>query len=105
MRSIDTDTLKERLAQGDRLWLVHDPQCGDFRRQHLPGAILFTDIEQASRVLRPHDVIVVYGTDKNCQTTRVMASRLAQLGYSQVYLYQGGLKEWNNTGGPIEGTG
>lgn len=104
MRTIDGQTLRARLAAGERLWLVHDESCSSFRLAHVPGAIAFFDLGQATRVLRPDDVIIVYGLDETCSASRMMAAELSGQGFADVWWYSGGLQEWIEAGAPVEGS-
>jgi rhodanese-related sulfurtransferase len=46
--------------------------------------------------------IVVYCASKTCQNSRIAANRLAQLGYTNVSVYPGGKREWQDAGHPVD---
>lgn len=104
MSTIDTATLRARLAAGERLWLVHAAETVAFRSAHLPGAVAFADAGRATTVLRKTDSIVVYGLDRTCRTSRALAAGLSRCGYPNVAWYADGLRGWMAADGDVEGT-
>ncbi|HSI93321.1 MAG TPA: rhodanese-like domain-containing protein [Jiangellaceae bacterium] len=100
---IDGETLRSWLAAGDPIALVHAGAATSFREGHLPGAVAFSDVDQAAGSLRSTDVVVVYGRDDACTTSRAMAAELARRGFSHVSWYAGGMAEWVAAGSPTEG--
>lgn len=102
MDLIDGPDLRRRLAAGAPIVLIHAATAVPFRTAHLPGAVAFSDIDQASAALRSADVIVVYGADHECEDSRSMAAELARRGFGDVAWYAGGLAEWTACGGLVE---
>ncbi len=103
MNTIDTAQLRARLAAGRRPWLVHAAEAMSFRSSHLPGAVAFGEAEQAAAFLRADDVIVVYGFDGACRTSRALADELSERGFAHVSWYAEGLEGWLAAGGQVEG--
>jgi rhodanese-related sulfurtransferase len=101
---IDGETLRARLASGERIWLLHASGSQRFRKVHIRGSVAFADIDQIRSVLRPDDEIVVYG-GTGCEACRALVERLRRSGYGRACWYAGGLQDWLAGGGEVEGVG
>lgn len=106
MTQITRDELEEMLDQNDIILIEAMPQSS-YRVFHLPGAINipfdddFDDTVQ--RIVRNTDqTVVVYGLDDECQESHEACERLEELGYEEVYDYEGGKVDWNEAGLPVE---
>lgn len=73
---------------------------------HLPGAINVPHdaVDELAAALLPDKraEIVVYCSDGACQNSTLAAERLTQLGYVNVYDYEGGKQDWIDAGLPTE---
>ncbi len=49
------------------------------------------------------ETIVVYGGESGCPSARKAAEQLRSRGYANVYVYEGGLKDWSENGLPLVG--
>jgi len=102
MAHIDTATLAAWQADG-RAFILLDvlpPQV--FADAHLPGAINI--ISDDVLALAPHllpdraATIVVYCGSVDCKRAGLAAARLETLGYSGIYHYTGGKRDWRAAG-------
>lgn len=49
-----------------------------------------------------NEEIVVYCGGTQCPQSKQAAEKLTELGYTKVYAYEGGIKEWKEAGYPFE---
>src|ERR1700754_3319543 len=82
---------------------VVDALGGDYwAQQHLPGAIplVADDVTERAATLLPDKeaAIVTYCANPACQNTQAVASRLEQLGYTNVRKYREGIEDWTTAG-------
>jgi rhodanese-related sulfurtransferase len=82
----------------------------DFAVGHIAGAknacvfkVSFLD-DVAQLGVTKDERIVVYGTMEQSHESRVAAEKLGRAGYSQVLDFRGGLREWVEGNGVVEGT-
>jgi rhodanese-related sulfurtransferase len=82
---------------------------GEFERHHIPGTknVPLSDTDFARRVgeLAQHRYtpIVVYGLDAGSSDARAAAQVLSDMGFRQVYRYDGGMEVWTRVGKDLEG--
>jgi rhodanese-related sulfurtransferase len=75
-----------------------------FERAHLPGAENIPTAElhaRARREISLDEAVIVYCADRLCRESCYAAVILAELGYRQVYDFEGGLAEWRRHGLPL----
>ena len=86
--------------------LVDTLPASAFESGHLPGAInIVSDdiLEQAPKRLPDRRApIVVYCASDTCRRAGLSAERLESLGYSRIFHYEGGKKDWTAAGLPLE---
>jgi rhodanese-related sulfurtransferase len=103
--TINRDELKSRIERGDITVLEALPTAY-WEAEHLPGAIAFPldDIDgQAARLIPNRaTAIAVYCSNADCNNSHVVATRLAQLGYTAVFRYTDGKQDWIEAGLPVE---
>jgi rhodanese-related sulfurtransferase len=97
--------LLEELSSSDPPVLVEALGAAYFADAHLPGAINIPP-GQVDRIVRHllldvRSRIVVYCSGA-CESSRIVARRLIELGYSKVAVYAGGKEEWVEHGLPVE---
>lgn len=100
--SIDTDTLRLRLATADPPLLLAVTSLADFRRARIPGARHFGDLAALLReVPRDRAIVVTHnGTD---DLTLAWAQRLlVEHGYRDVTIHVGGLRAWEAAALPLD---
>jgi uncharacterized protein YhfF/rhodanese-related sulfurtransferase len=96
--------LRRQLGEGRPAWLIHAPGPLDLRQAHIPGAIAF-DEDQLRPLIAPGDAIVVYGHDADCVHSPRLVASLLRRGHRDTRWYEGGLRDWVERGGTLEGTG
>ena len=100
-------TLKELKAkQPAHLWNVLG---ADYYRAdaNIPGSKHVT-LEQLAAETKslPKDAdIVVYCGSYQCPTSKQAAEKLADMGFTNVRAYEGGIKEWSESGNPLVALG
>jgi rhodanese-related sulfurtransferase len=77
-----------------------------FESGHLPGARMLPPAEidkiVPAQVAAKDAPIVVYCASDTCMNSHQAAERLAAQGYSNVYVYAGGKKDWQQAGLKLE---
>jgi rhodanese-related sulfurtransferase len=113
-RLTDADTIsldQLRAVVGDHKTMVLDARAAPFYQQgHIPGALNLSrdDFAGDYRHLRPildaakDKSIVVYCSGGDCHDSRMVASALLSLGFSQVRVFTGGWSTWTEAGLPVE---
>lgn len=104
MKKIDLDTLKKKL-ENDEVILVEVLDKEDYEKSHIKGAInipLKNIGAEAKERFNEDDEIVVYCSDEECTASPTAAKKLEDLGFKNVYEFEGGKKEWREAGLPME---
>jgi rhodanese-related sulfurtransferase len=105
-RTITRQEIAELIESGAPLQLVETLRPQHFEQAHLPGAVLIemeTVAEQAQELLPDRDALVItYCSNVACQNSRVVAEKLAKLGYTNVRRYEAGKQDWIEAGLPVE---
>mgnify|MGYP000592641085 CR=1 FL=1 len=68
---------------------------------HVP----FDAIEQYAKGIDKNAEIVIYCSNYMCATSSYAASKLSEIGFANVRVYEGGVAEWFQKGLPVEGPG
>jgi rhodanese-related sulfurtransferase len=102
---ISRDDLKAAIEAGD-VTVVDALGEQYWAQQHLPGAIYLVadDVEAEAPRLLPDKAaaIVTYCSNPACPNSQAVASKLEQLGYTNVRKYREGIQDWVEAGLPIE---
>jgi rhodanese-related sulfurtransferase len=104
VRTISVEVLAGWLRSAEPPRLIDVLSRAHFERAHLPGA---TSIPRAQLHTRaPQEIaldepVVVYCADRRCRESCYAAVILAELGYQQVYDFEGGLAEWRRHKSPL----
>lgn len=105
-RKITRDALKAKLDRGAAVTIVEALPEQYYRKSHLPGALLLPhdQVDELAPALLPDKSaeIVVYCANLPCQNSEIAASRLSELGYTNVYEYAEGKQDWLDAGYPLE---
>lgn len=102
-RSISREELKKALDQRDGLKLVFVQGEWQFRAKHIPGSLNAPSTDEALRLLKPEDKIVVYCSTAACHTSLSAYNFLVDHGFKNVWRFAGGLLEWEDARYPLEG--
>jgi len=77
-----------------------------YSQQHLPGALnlVADDVDTRAAQLLPNKdaALVTYCSNPDCANSGRVASRLEQLGYTNVRKYVDGIQDWTDAGLPTE---
>lgn len=113
-RLSDADTIsldQFRNVVGDHQTIILDARAAPFYQQgHIPGALNLSrdDFAADYRRLRPtldaskDKSIVIYCSGGDCHDSRMVASALLSLGFSEVRVFTGGWSGWTEAGLPVE---
>lgn len=104
---IDRETLKQKLDNNEDIKLIEVLMPKPYEQLHIKGAInipLNTIGKEASSRFDKDDFIVVYCADKECQASPKAAEKLDTFGFTNVWDYEGGKKDWADAEYPVEGT-
>jgi rhodanese-related sulfurtransferase len=108
-QSISRGDLKNLMDSGKKLTLVEALPHQYFEAEHLPDAINIPHDEIPVKAVElipdKSSAIVVYCASDECQNSHIAAETLRQLGYTSVYEYAGGKKDWKEAGLPFENNG
>ena len=104
MQEIKIDELKKKL-DNDEVILIEVLDPGSYEKEHIRSAINIPLKEigaEAKKRFSKDDPIVVYCSDYECTASPAAAKKLENLGFTNVYHYGGGKKEWKGEGLPME---
>lgn len=103
--SISRDEVKAGIEAG-AVTLVDALPESYYSEQHLPGAVnlVADDAESRAASLLPDKsaAIVTYCSNPACGNSGQVATKLTQLGYTDVRKYAEGIQDWVGAGLPIE---
>ena len=103
---ISRDELKTMINSGAQHKLVEALPKKYFETEHLPKAINIPhdEIVSIAPILLPNksEPVIVYCANAQCQNSHMAAESLRELGYTKVYEYREGKKDWIEAGLQIE---
>jgi len=103
---IDVETLRAWQQDGRNFILIDTLPSSIFKAGHLPGAVnLMSDdiMEQAPECFPDlHATMVAYCASAACRRASLSAERLERLGYTQVFHFVGGKRDWVAACLPLE---
>lgn len=91
--------LKNKMDNHEVL-VVHTLNAQNYSTAHIPGAIN-VDYEKMTEASLPSDKnqgLVFYCAGPQCPVSKRAASKAASWGYKNVYVYEGGIKDWRDSG-------
>lgn len=105
--TITLDELRSQLAAGSiqEFWNVLTDTY--FSGEYIPGSrrVALDQIGRSVAALSRDVTIVVYCSSFDCPQSHAAAEKLAALGFTNVAVYAGGLKEWEDAGYELVATG
>ncbi len=105
-KTIDRETLKAKLDDGDSFHLIEVLMPKEYERLHIRGAENIPLARVGSEAVARFDrdeTIVVYCADTKCKASPKAAEKLEVFGFTDVYDYEGGKQDWLDAGYPVEG--
>jgi polyisoprenoid-binding protein YceI/rhodanese-related sulfurtransferase len=97
------------IEEGKRFTLINTLKSDNFIKRHIKNSVSacvfeVTFIDQVNDILDDKDsAIVVYGASKRSFDAVTAAEKLAQNGYTTIYLLKGGIDSWLSEGFTLEG--
>jgi 3-mercaptopyruvate sulfurtransferase SseA len=97
------------IAQGlfEKKTLFIDARAKEYYLEgHIPGAICFDDFDtltmEIDNRIQNNEFFVVYCSDDDCGSSEELSYQLLEEGFTSIYLFRGGWKQWINNNMPIE---
>ncbi len=105
VRTMSADQLRNELARAQRIKVVNVLSVDTFNDCHIRGSINvpLSTLKKRAREWRRDELTVVYGASHTYPASQPAFTMLAQMGFSNVYAYEGGTKEWHEKGYPTTG--
>jgi rhodanese-related sulfurtransferase len=91
--------LKARM-DGGQIVVIHALDRAHYEKGHIPGAVN-VDYERMQPEMLPagkDQALVFYCAGGMCPVGRMAANKAAGWGYSNVWVYEGGIKDWEKSG-------
>lgn len=101
---MEREELEANLDNEEEITLIEVLEEKEYNRSHIEGAINIPLADIGREIKGKFDLdrkIVVYCADSNCQASPRAAEKLDQLGFTNVYDYEGGKKDWREAGNPM----
>lgn len=106
-REIDAETLNSLLES--KMVVLFDARTNDMYSQgHIPGAYNFPigEFQQKYPTISPllpgDKDIVLYCIGVHCIDSSLLAKELYNKGHKQIFVFKGGIEEWESMGYPVE---
>ncbi len=104
MKTIDKEELQKKLNNNE-ITLIDVLAEKEYNKSHIKGAVNIPMAKigiEANRKYDKNEPIVVYCSDKDCTASLTAGKKLEEMGFTEVYHYKGGKKEWSEAGLPME---
>ena len=106
IRNIDREEVKRLLGKVEKARIVEALPEKYYEQAHIPGALQIDYKEVAEKapslLSDKAQKIVVYCASSECANSEKAARTLEYLGYSNVFVYRAGKKDWIDSGYPVE---
>jgi rhodanese-related sulfurtransferase len=108
-REIDADTLKAMMDAGMAV-LLDARTRENYLEGHIPGAISLPistfpqSFDRTSHRLLKDKAVIIYCSGIHCLDSSLLAKELAQKEYPEIFVYKGGIEEWQTLGNPVQET-
>jgi rhodanese-related sulfurtransferase len=107
IRTVTREEL-QHLVRNDEVVLLEALPPLYFDTEHLPGAqnLPLDEVETLAPKIVPDKTtpIVIYCTGLTCPNSKIAATRLHALGYTDVRAYEAGKEDWISAGLPVQST-
>ena len=106
MNQISAEQLKKDLESNKEITLINvlDKEC--YNDCKIPGSINIpykSDMQKAVEDWDEDTYIIVYCASSECPASKEAEKKLTQMGFANVFLYEGGIREWKQKGYKTEG--
>jgi len=110
MKTISKEDLKKMIDNGEDFILINVLPAEYFEKGHIPGSINVpvgdeNFMDNVNMIVHDKNKkVVVYCANFECQASPKAAQMLSDADYTDVYDYEGGIKEWDDAGYGLEST-
>ena len=98
MNILTAHQVNEMIHQDNDIQLVMVLKDTAFAKAHIPQSINISDIDSAIVKLPKDSKIIVYCSDSACLASYYAYKQLEAAGYSHIWRFAGGLREWEACG-------
>lgn len=108
LRLVSLEEANQWAQDGSRLFLDARP-AQEYREGHIPGAMslpfqqLNAAFPEIQLFLTPELPVVCYCSGEDCEDSLLLGEFLIQQGYTNVFLFEGGMNQWRAAGLMEEG--
>jgi rhodanese-related sulfurtransferase len=109
MKTLTAQQFEEKFGSNDNAVVINVLDEESYNKEHIPGSISIplesSDfVEQVGKKVKNDKAaqIVVYCAKTECPASEQAAEKLAEAGYTNVYDFEGGMKEWIDSGHNVE---
>ena len=105
INTISCQELRERIQESSSLVVINVLAESYYRDCHIPGSINipYDQIEESVHNWDKNSEIVVYCAHAECDASEKAYRTLERLGFANVREFPGGIREWLQSGLPVEG--
>lgn len=106
-QEVDAETLQS-LVEADKAILLDARTADDFQQGHIPGAVNLpitrfnATYGFISPLLVQDKMIICYCEGAECTDSSLLALELYKKGHKDIFVYKGGMAEWEQLAYPIE---
>ncbi len=101
MKTLSATEVKKMIKQNSKVYLVNALSANAFKKAHIPNSLNIVSMDAASQIFAKNDEIIVYCSDINCMASYYAYKQLEQAGYTNIWRFAGGLREWSEKGFPL----
>ena len=99
--------ISNRVMNTDQNMLFVDARTEEYYKEgHIPKAVCNDNLDLLITKMEKHisidDGFIVYCSDDDCGSSEELAYLLQEQGFSKIYLFKGGWKQWVDNNLPIE---
>lgn len=109
MKTLTAQQFEEKFGSNDNAVVINVLSKEYYDKEHIPGSISIPlksadFLEQVGRKVKNNKAaqIVVYCAKTECPASEDAAEKLTEAGYTNVYDFEGGMKEWIDSGHNVE---
>jgi len=106
VKKITKEEIMEKINRGEKFRLIDVRDTPDYEKEHIVGAIhlLIGEMmpDRLEALVEKDDLIITYSEDLNCPAKTIAAQKLVDMGYTNVFAYEGSWNEWKESGYPVE---
>lgn len=103
---IDLKKFREMNKEG--IILIDARTESDYINGHIPGALLFdyykfgSFADKVLPLIDPWSSLVIYCSSPTCDASDLLAGDLYELGYKNIFVFEGGFSKWKEEGLPVK---